>query len=369
MIDKLRTFYSTKKILVTGHTGFKGGWLVHWLEQLGAAEIIGIALTPDQGPDNLFDQSNVESLCKNHFQDIRDFEGILKIFKTYQPEIVFHLAAQPLVIAGYERPLETYETNVIGTANILEAARITPSVKSFVCVTTDKVYENKEWPWPYREGDTLGDKDPYSASKAAAEMVAKSYMSAMLPNDRPYGLATARGGNVIGGGDWSESRIVPDIVRSITNDVPLTLRNPASVRPWQHALELCYAYLCLAYRLHQGWEDQNLAGTDFIGSWNFGPSSSDEIPVSKLVDIALDVWGKPDFKVVLGNAKFREAGLLRLDSSKAISELGWHPVLKATEAISWTADWYKTYLSKNNMAMTKTREQIQEFTRLIQKAN
>ena len=365
MINKLKEFYSGKRVLVTGHTGFKGGWLSHWLNMLQVQEIVGIGLEPDQGPDNLYDQSNVGSFCNSYKQDIRNMERVLELFEKHQPEIVFHLAAQPLVITGYERPLETFETNVMGTANILEAARKTQSVRSLVCVTTDKVYDNRGWHWPFRETDALGDKDPYSASKAAAEMVAKSYMTAMMPDNRPYAMATARGGNVIGGGDWSDNRIIPDIVRSIENDIPLSLRNPSAIRPWQHALELCFGYLTLAYKLFAGCKDRNRNAGDFIGSWNFGPSASDEITVSELVEIAIRIWDKPNFEVVLEKGKYQEAGLLRLDSSKAMAELEWRPILQAGEAIAWTSTWYKSYLSQRTNAMAITRNQIQEFERLI----
>lgn len=349
-----------RTVIVTGHTGFKGSWLSLWLASLGA-KVVGISLPPDQGADNIFDRAAIADNCTSHIQDINDYKAIAALFATEQPEFVFHLAAQPLVLRGYHEPLLTFSTNIMGTAHILEAARQTSSVRSLVCITTDKVYDNQEWCWPYRENDALGGDDPYSASKSGAEMVAKSYMTAMMPERTDYHLATARGGNVIGGGDWAENRILPDIVRSIRDDQPLELRNPGSIRPWQHVLELCYGYLILASRLAEGWPDRNKQTQDFQQGWNFGPEATHEVPVSKLVELSLSSWGAPDYPVTSKSSPFHEANFLKLDCSKAKTELGWHPLLNLEETIDWTLKWYKDYLDNPDQANALCREQIAAY--------
>lgn len=367
MLDQIEELVTGKSVLVTGHTGFKGGWLVAWLAALGA-RVTGVALDPDQGDDNLFDRGNVGELCAaSHIQDICDAKRTADIFAQARPEIVFHLAAQPLVRRAYREPLMTFATNVMGTANVLEAARNTSSVSAVVCVTTDKVYANNEWCWPYREVDALGGIDPYSASKAAAEMVAKAYMGALLPTDRPYQIATARGGNVVGGGDWAEDRIVPDIVRSLRAKRPLVIRNPGAVRPWQHVLELCFGYLVLALRLSTGRPETGAAPSAFNGAWNFGPDASHEIRVSSLIERMLHSWGSPDFPIVTQGSPLHESRFLRLDSSKARADLGWQPMLQPEETFAWTANWYRAYLRSESTARQLMQTQIRDYQDLIRR--
>jgi CDP-glucose 4,6-dehydratase len=365
MKNELHGIYSGKTVVVTGHTGFKGSWLTLWLSKLGA-KVIGISLAPDQGADSVFDRADLNELCQSHLIDIRDYANTQRVISEANPEIIFHLAAQPLVLRSYRDPLETFSTNVMGTANVLEAARHTPSVRAVVCVTTDKVYNNEEWCWPYRETDGLGGKDPYSASKAAAELVARSYSTALRGEGGPR-MATARGGNVVGGGDWSENRIVPDIIRALRENSPLTLRNPNAVRPWQHVCELCHAYLLLGTRLLDGWKERDMDGEAFVGSYNFGPDAALEMSVGELVKGVLDVWNAPDYPVHLGQAYVHESNYLRLDSSKARAELGWTPGLGFNETISWTADWYKNYIDNPSGARNLMLQQIEMFAGLFQK--
>jgi CDP-glucose 4,6-dehydratase len=360
MTAQLHQMYRGKRVLVTGHTGFKGSWLALWLSSIGA-NVTGISLAPDQGVDSLFDRANISEICDSRIVDIRDYSAIAAIMQEVKPEIIFHLAAQPLVLRSYRDPLETFAINVMGTANVLEAARQTPSVAAVVCVTTDKVYDNKEWCWPYRETDSLGGKDPYSASKAAAEMVARSYATS-LRKEGGYLMATARGGNVVGGGDWSENRIVPDIIRALRDGEALELRNPGAVRPWQHVIELCHAYLTLGSRLLVGWDARNAKPEAFVGSYNFGPDAALEMSVRDLVNGILHVWERPDYPVVIGHAAVHESNYLRLDSSKARADLGWQPMLDFSQTINWTADWYKNYLADPNCANEQMHNQIASFS-------
>jgi len=366
-LDLIRKSYAGKRVLVTGHTGFKGSWLTTWLSHLGA-EVIGIALDPDQGENNLFDRANLTSICAaDHRVDICDEARIANIFNEAQPEFVFHLAAQALVRPAYAQPLETFRTNILGTAHILEAARQTGSVVSTVCVTTDKVYENNEWEWPYRENDRLGGIDPYSASKSAAEMVARAYMHTLsTPDDRVHNMATARGGNVVGGGDWSTDRIVPDIVRSIRKKEPLVLRNPSAIRPWQHVLELCYGYLLLGHRLSQGWSARQKPSVDFTGSWNFGPGWENEITVAELVSIMLKTWGNANVRVEEQSSSLHESQYLKLDCTKARTELGWGSLLGPEATFSWTTAWYRDFFQDPAKAREITQTQISEFEKLIE---
>ena len=365
MLQLIKQLVAGKSVLVTGHTGFKGSWLSAWLASMGA-RVTGIALAPDQGEDNIFERARIKEQCTaSHLQDICEAPRVAEIFAAARPQIVFHLAAQPLVRRAYREPLVTFATNVMGTANVLEAARATPSVSAVVCVTTDKVYANNEWCWPYRESDALGGIDPYSASKAAAEMVARAYMTTLLPTDRPYQMATARGGNVIGGGDWAEDRIVPDIVRSIRADRPLVIRNPGATRPWQHVLELCFGYLILAMRLSEGRAETSATPAAFSGAWNFGPDANHEIRVSSLIERVLHAWGRPDFPIESQGSNLHESRFLRLDSSKARTELGWRPVLQPDETFDWTASWYRSFLGNEATAAELIGAQITAYEDLI----
>jgi CDP-glucose 4,6-dehydratase len=352
----MKEVYLGRSVAITGHTGFKGGWLSCWLKRLGA-QVTGIALPPASDP-SLFALLGLDQTIDSHFADIREPGPIAELLRRAAPEVVFHLAAQPLVRRSYADPIETFSTNVLGTVHVLEACRATPSVRAVVVVTTDKVYANREWPWPYREDDRLGGVDPYSASKACTEIVTNVYQNTLARNDRCIHIATARGGNVIGGGDWSKDRIVPDIVRAITAGTPLTLRNPAAVRPWQHVLELCEGYLVLGTGL--------LAGDDrFDQAWNFGPWPGGELSVSDLATGLMVAMKRPDYPVSVSASPLRETQMLRLDISKTVSKLGWRPRLPVREALNWTAEWYGEVGRDRHKALDCTLRQIDAFEALI----
>jgi CDP-glucose 4,6-dehydratase len=349
----LAKIYRGRRVLVTGHTGFKGGWLCAWLLDLGA-DVTGIALPP-RDELNLFDALGLAGRMKSLIGDIRDAALVQSIFEQAQPEVIFHLAAQSLVGRSYAEPIETFATNVLGTAHVLHAARATSSVRAVVNVTTDKVYQNREWHWPYREIDALGGLDPYSASKACAELVTTVYQKNLCREDRPVEIATARGGNVIGGGDWAADRIVPDIVRAVVGGQPIVLRNPSAVRPWQHVLELCEAYLELGAQL---LNSERL----FAEAWNFGPRSANEIAVSELTRAMLNAWRRPSHPIEVRGSPLRESQVLRLDISKSISRLDWRPRLDIAEALEMTARWYIAYYDNKRNAQMLTLEQIRKFT-------
>jgi CDP-glucose 4,6-dehydratase len=363
-MQQLQGWLDGKRVLVTGHTGFKGSWLTLWLASLGA-DVTGVSLLPDQGEDNLFDRAEISKFCNGYILDIRDSASVARVFTDNKPEVVFHLAAQALVNTSYALPIETFSTNVMGTANILEAARKSPSVKSLVCVTTDKVYKNAEKNLAFDENDELGGADPYSASKSAAEMVAASYMQTLVPPDGTMQLATARGGNVIGGGDWSQNRLIPDLVRAWHRGEPLVLRNPRATRPWQHVLELCFGYIFLAYRLDLGDITQKKSRSYYRGAWNFGPEASNEIAVSDLVSGMTKALGQPSYPVVIQPSALHESHYLRLNSTKSKSELGWRPLLTMDETIEWTLHWYQKYLENFEIAQTLMSDQISNYQRLI----
>lgn len=342
--------YRNRRVLVTGHSGFKGSWLCSWLLELGA-KVTGLALAPDSRP-NLFEALGLAERMTSHITDIRNETAVRDVLDESQPEIIFHLAAQPLVRRSYADPIETFGTNVLGTAHVLNAARQVGTVRAIVNVTTDKVYENREWAWPYREIDPLGGLDPYSASKAAAELVTAVYQKNLCRGK--IAIATARGGNVIGGGDWSADRIVPDIVRAINSDAPIVLRNPLAVRPWQHVLELCEGYLELGSRLFE-------SGEDFAEAWNFGPHSFEHVTVGELTSGLLKIWGRPEYPVQIRPSPLHETQILRLDIAKALSRLAWTPRLGVQEALVWTGRWYKAYYDDAQNAPALTEEQIRTF--------
>jgi CDP-glucose 4,6-dehydratase len=354
---ELSDIYRDRPVLVTGHTGFKGSWLCSWLIELGA-QVTGLALEPESRP-NLFEALDLANRMTSHICDIRDEPTLRRICQTARPEIVFHLAAQPLVRRSYTDPLGTFAVNVLGAANVLETARACPGLRAVVAVTTDKVYDNREWPWPYREIDSLGGLDPYSASKAAAELVVAVYQRNLCRGN--IAIATARGGNVIGGGDWSEDRIVPDIVRAVTGDMPIVLRNPDAVRPWQHVLELCEAYLELAARLVE-------SGHEFAEAWNFGPNSSETLTVGALTRTFLELWGRPDHPVESQKSSFHESKILQLDIAKALSRLSWRPRLGLREALLWTAQWYAEYYQRPHDARATTERQLNCFANLMKRS-
>ena len=334
-----REFWQGKKVFVTGHTGFKGSWLVFWLHLLGT-EVCGYALAPETSP-NLFENLEIENKINSNIGDICDLSNLQNAFEDFQPEIVFHLAAQSLVRRSYRQPVETYATNLMGTVNVLETVRQTKSVKSVVVVTTDKVYENKEWLWSYRENERLGGFDPYSNSKACAELAVSSYRNSFFAESKTL-IATARAGNVIGGGDWSEDRLLPDVFRSLIFDQELEIRNPHSVRPWQHVLEPLSGYLQLAEKLYNGEKD-------FAEAWNFGPSEEDSKPVSRILEEIKNLWDAPVNRETNSEKQPHEARLLKLDSTKAKTELGWNPKLNLNEAINLTTEWYRGFKTRQDL--------------------
>lgn len=356
-MSDFKNFFKNKKILITGHTGFKGGWLSQILLNFGA-KIIGISLRPDTDP-NLFDVLNLKKKTKTYFSDIRNFEKIKKIFKKEKPEIVFHLAAQPLVRESYGDPLYTFQTNVIGTANVLQAIKEVEAVKSAVLITTDKVYEEKGKNYYYKESDKLGGYDPYSASKASAEMVIDSYLKSFF-NPRDYGkkhktlIASARSGNVIGGGDWKKDRIICDIVRAIFEKRrKLIIRNPKSIRPWQYVLEDLEGYLLLAKKLYEGEKG-------FSGAWNFGPDIAENcLTVEGLVKKSFKILQKGSYIMKKDIAK-HEAGILKLDASKAKRKLQWTARFNIDRTLESTFDWYNNFYEKKD-CIGFTDKQIKEF--------
>ncbi|MBQ4899951.1 CDP-glucose 4,6-dehydratase [Paenibacillus sp. Marseille-P2973] len=338
-------FWKNKKIFLTGHTGFKGSWLAMWLTKLGA-KVTGYSLPPSTNP-NLFDLCNIESLLeKNIFADIRDLEILEQSMKEANPEIVIHMAAQPLVSESYINPLETYMVNVMGTANVLESVRRMNGVKAVVNVTTDKCYENKEWFWGYRENEPLGGYDPYSSSKACSELVTASYRNSFF-NLQDYdkhgvAIATARAGNVIGGGDWANNRLVPDIMKSLIGNSPIIVRNPNSIRPWQHVLEPLSGYIMLAENLY-------FDGCKYAEAWNFGPNDEDAKSVQWIVEKFCSKWpGNASFQINQSN-DFHEAHYLKLDCSKAKYELGWNPKWSLDHAIDKIIEWNHAYINQINM--------------------
>ena len=356
-IEALFTSYQGKKVLITGHTGFKGSWLSIWLNQLGA-NVIGVALDPKTPLDN-FVLADVSSFVKDVRLDIRDKESLMELFRKEKPEIVFHLAAQPLVLDSYEFPLETFETNTLGTANLLEAIRQTDSVHTAIFITTDKVYENKEWLWPYRENEKLGGYDPYSASKGASELIISSYRNSFF-NPTEYSkhgksIASVRAGNVIGGGDWSDNRIIPDCIRALEHDIPIDVRSPKSIRPWQHVLEPLAGYLLLgAYMI--------LNPTKYGEAWNFGPEAENVINVGDLVQMIITNYKKGHWIDKSNPLAAHEAKFLALDINKAKYRLGWKPVLSINETVEFTINWYKKYSSEKVIDICN--EQIEAYTNL-----
>lgn len=342
----MNEFWNEKKVLITGHTGFKGSWLAVWLKMLGA-RVSGYALAPDTQP-NLFENLNLENEIESHTGDIRNLPEFEKTLQKFQPEIVFHLAAQSLVRRSYRQPMETYETNLLGTVNVLEAVRKTGFVRSVVVVTTDKVYENKEWLWAYRENERLGGFDPYSSSKACAELAVAAYRNSFFGDGKCL-IATARAGNVIGGGDWSEDRLLPDVFRSLIFGKKLEIRHPASIRPWQHVLEPLQGYMSLAEKLYHGEKK-------FAAAWNFGPAEEDSKTVGWILEKIKQFWNEPVNWEIARELQPHEAGILKLDSAKARNELGWLPKLSLDEAVNLTVSWYKEFKNKSDLYETTIKQ-------------
>lgn len=338
--DIFDNFYKGKRVLVTGHTGFKGSWLSIWLHELGA-EVIGIAQDPFTERDN-YVLSGIGNKIKADLRaDIRDRKQLKELFQEYRPEIVFHLAAQPLVRLSYEIPVETYETNVMGTINVMEAMRVTDSVKVGVMITTDKCYENKEQIWGYRENEPMGGYDPYSSSKGAAEIAIASWRRSFF-NPADYGkkhhvsLTSVRAGNVIGGGDWATDRIIPDCIKALEAGKPIEIRSPKAIRPWQHVLEPLSGYMLLAQKM---WNDP----TRYCEGWNFGPRAESITPVWEVAEDVVKYYGKGNLKDISDPNALHEAKLLMLDISKAKFLLGWEPRMNIHQCVELTVDWYKRY--------------------------
>ena len=350
-----REFWRGKRVFVTGHTGFKGGWLSTWLSELGAI-VSGYALKPATTP-SYFDLCHLSERITSNVGDIQDARTLTGSMENARPEIVFHLAAQPLVRRSYREPAATFATNVIGTANLLDAARATPSIKAVIVITSDKCYENNELLRGYRESDALGGHDPYSASKACAELVCVAYRRSFFQTgERRLPIATTRAGNVIGGGDWSEDRIVPDAVRAFSSGAPLALRNPRAVRPWQHMLEPISGYLLLAERLYR-------EGERFAGAWNFRPEDGDAVAVSTLADVMVRCWGaSASWRSSASNCQLYENTYLKLDCGKAHMLLNWRPRLRVTDAVRMAIEWYGEFYSKSGADMYQMScAQIREY--------
>lgn len=334
MVEQLNC-YKDLKILLTGHTGFKGSWLTLWLENLGA-QVIGYSLPPNTEP-SMFNELNLQTKCINIFGDIRDKDSLNTVFMQYKPDMVFHLAAQPLVRQSYFEPVQTYTTNIIGTLNVLEAARNCPSVRAFINVTTDKCYENKEMNYAYKEDDKLGGYDMYSSSKACSEILTTSYRNSFLQAGKGFLLASARAGNVIGGGDWAVDRLVPDCVRFINENKPIEIRSPHAVRPWQHVLEPLSGYLTLGEKLLE--ESDIGEGEKYTEGFNFGPNPQGVLTVGEVAQKVVNYYGKGEV-VVNKTDNLHEANLLMLDIQKAQTILDWKPKYNADDAIQATVKWY-----------------------------
>src|SRR5580692_10805869 len=343
-----------KRIFVTGHTGFTGGWLVSWLKRTGC-DVAGLALAPSTEP-NLFAVADIADDIVSTIGDIRDFATVRTAVERHQPAVIIHLAAQPLVSKSFANPIETFATNALGTAHVLEAARLTPGVKAVVCITTDKVYQDQDWARGYREQDPLGGKDPYSASKACAELVAASYRATLAERGNGVLIANARGGNIIGGGDWSADRIVPDFVRAVTTRQPISMRNPGAVRPWQHVMALVHGYLVLAARLLSG--DRSAAD-----NWNFGPGNEAARTVGDLVEQLSTNWTRPEVSYAPGS--FPETRFLHLDSTKARAQLGWIPPLSFADTVELTAGWYRDFAASPRQAAQITAAQIEQYRKAV----
>lgn len=337
--------WQDRRILVTGHTGFKGGWLSLWLNQLGA-DVTGFSLGPPTKP-SFFEQTRLAELVRHVEGDIRDLAAIEAAVDEAQPEVVFHLAAQPLVRHSYEAPVETFDTNIMGTVHLLEACRKVQSVRAVVCVTSDKCYENREWHWPYRESDPMGGHDPYSSSKGAAELVISAYRRSFFQNGAR--IASVRAGNVIGGGDWARDRLVPDIIRALLEGRPPQIRNPGSVRPWQHVLEALSGYVTIAERLLDGADECACA-------WNFGPTDDDTRPVGWIVEQMLAAWPEKIPWEQPKGEQLHEAVLLKLDSSKARSELAWRPRLRLSDALARVIEWHCAVANGEDARMVSVRQ-------------
>lgn len=339
-----KEFWHKKRVLITGHTGFKGSWLCLLLNRLGS-EVHGYALKAHTKP-NLFKEAGIEKTINSTYGDIRDYANLLNVLSAFKPEIVIHMAAQSLVLESYKNPLETYSVNVMGTVTLLEAARKVHGIKAIVNVTSDKCYENREWIWGYRENEPMGGYDPYASSKGCSELVTSAYRSSFFNmndyNVHGVALGSARAGNVIGGGDWAENRLIPDFIRALSNGEEIKIRNPRAVRPWQHVLEPLNGYLILAEKLYS-------RGIEYSSAWNFGPEDSDLKDVEWIAKTFCTLWGNEASYIHNTNPQPYEAGYLKLDCSKARTELGWAPKWDLNTALKSIVEWHKAFISKSNM--------------------
>ncbi|MDQ6990580.1 MAG: CDP-glucose 4,6-dehydratase [Mariprofundaceae bacterium] len=338
-MNNFNSFFQGKKVFLTGHTGFKGSWLSLWLNSLGA-EVKGYALVPATSP-SLFQEAHIADLMESEIGDIRNLEQLRSSMTDFNPDILIHMAAQPLVRLSYKEPVETYETNVMGTVKVLEAARSCKNLKSIVSVTTDKCYENKEWIWGYRENEAMGGYDPYSSSKGCAELVTSAYRRSFM-QEEGIGLASARAGNVIGGGDWADDRLIPDILSAFEKGDPVIIRNPKSTRPWQHVLEPLSGYLLLAQRLYESPET-------YAEGWNFGPHDDDAKPVDWILDQMVTQWGSGASWQLDEGSHPHEAGFLKLDISKAKARLEWKPTWHLEQTLERIVHWHQAWLDKQDM--------------------
>ncbi len=356
MVDEL--FWKGKKVFLTGHTGFKGSWLSLWLQHMGGI-VKGYALESNTSP-SLFETANVAHGMDSEIGDIRNLEQIKKSMLAFNPDILIHMAAQPLVRLSYKEPVETYDINVMGTVKVLEAARLCPNLKAIVSVTTDKCYENKEWFWGYREDEPMGGYDPYSSSKGCAELVTSAYRRSFM-QEQGIGLASARAGNVIGGGDWSEARLIPDILYAFEKHEPVVIRNPKATRPWQHVLEPLSGYLILAEKLYE-------QPGAYAEGWNFGPHDDDAKPVDWILDCMVRMWGDgASWELDEGNHP-HEAGFLKLDISKAKARLGWQPTWSLNHTLARIINWHQAWLNKEDMQV-KCLQEINEYMRDVNHEN
>lgn len=349
-------------VLVTGHTGFKGSWLSTWLHELGA-QVIGYSQPPPTHP-SLFDLTQISKSMTHIIGDIRDYPKLRYTMTKYQPKVIFHLAAQPLVLSGFDQPKETFDINAGGTINILEAARFCPSVKAIVVVSTDKCYENNEWMWGYRENDRLGGSDPYSASKAMVELATASYRKSFFSREPCAAVATARAGNVIGGGDFSENRLIPDAMKALMDRQKIEIRNPKSIRPWLYVLEAISAYLHLAVQLMD-------RGQEFADAWNFGPLVNEQVTTQALVEKAIEMWGTGECASNSQNSLADikpEKGILRLNWEKAAQQLKWQPVYTWIDALEETIKWYRAYSRKSSDLHQLCIQQIHDYTKHAEKS-
>lgn len=344
-------FWRDKRVFVTGHTGFKGSWLSLWLGDMGAT-VKGYALEPPTNP-SLFEQAHVADVIESDIGDIRDLNRLSGSMRAFNSDILIHMAAQPLVRLSYKDPIQTYDTNVMGTVKVLEAARSCQNLKAIINVTTDKCYENREWVWGYRENEPMGGYDPYSSSKGCAELVTSAYRRSFM-QEQGIGLASVRAGNVVGGGDWAEDRLVPDILRAFEQDKPVIVRNPAATRPWQHVLEPLSGYLMLAQKLYAEPER-------YASGWNFGPLDEDAKPVGAILDLMVAQWPGARWELD-GGVHPHEAGYLKLDISKARTELGWEPTWGLKKTLGKIIQWHRSWLDKRDMQYECLQE-IHEYMR------